>query len=177
MQKVNPDFLLKEEVQPIQNQQPQQQQLTPDQIVQDILAVNEGVSDIINKVVKYGKMGMLTLAILFAVAGNVNAETAKEVTKTGVEYLKINEKQAFYNMMIGAAIGKSKLATDLQDKSDYLNIRTYYWQEREGQTPIQLSSSAQAKLNELFNTLKSMDDSKRNELIQVGMQLKTVNPN
>jgi len=65
--------------------------LSPEEqdIVDDILSVNEGFEDIMNKIKSYAKKGLLTTAILFAVINQLKAQgqtdTANQVQKAAQE--------------------------------------------------------------------------------------------
>jgi len=78
MEAVNPDFKRPQENIPNSEQE----------IVNDILSLNEGIDNILNKIKEYGKRGLLTAAILLAVAVGSNAQEHEyfQIMKVGRDY-------------------------------------------------------------------------------------------
>ena len=128
-------------------------------IIDDILAVNEGVSDWWNKFVQYGKRGLLTAAIIIAVAFSAQAQqqsSPEGVVKAGVEMAQDNQiKQDVYNFMIGAILAGSENAVSdgnmgmVKSSSELI---LHYMKLRNGETPEQLSQEA----NDLGSTIIKM---------------------
>jgi hypothetical protein len=109
-------------------------------IVNDILSVNEDFNTIKNKIISYGQKGLLTLAILFAVANSVNAATAGDVIDSGIEYVKDAPKNDFYSACIGYLnMLNEKETTSPERKQAIIECRIYFENLRDHKQPKQLS--------------------------------------
>lgn len=149
MQRVDPSFNTQ---QPNDNEQ---------DIINDILSVSEGVSDWWNKFVQYGKKGLLTAAIIIAVAFSAQAQQQSSpdgVLKAGIEMSQDTQiKQDVYNFMIGAVLRanefnmKNKKMERFKAGTDLIK---YYLDLREGRTPQKLSNEADNFKTSIITTYK-----------------------
>lgn len=137
-------------------------------IINDILSINEGEDNILNKLINYGKKGLLTASIIIAVAGSSQAKQNKisdDIVKRGIEYIDDKkDKVDLYNLIIGATIAanetvldKFKSGGDLKTERFKLTseIIEYYLMKRNNQTPPELSDKSKKVLDIIFNMLNS----------------------
>lgn len=118
-------------------------------IINDILAVSEGVSDWWNKFKEYGRKGLLTAAIIIAVAFSAQAQqqsSPEGVVKAGVEMAQDNQtKQDVYNFMIGAVLAGSKDNVkngNMERFQSSSELLLHYMTLRNGDIPEPLSQEA-----------------------------------
>lgn len=149
------------------------------EIINDILSVNEGFSDILTKLKKYASKGVLTAAIVLAVALGSQAQqtTPTEVIKTGTELLQNNEKQLMYSFMVGISTeyaSKFMKNSDIDNSGALIEIAKYYENLRDGKTPLKLSDVSKDRIKSLMNHYKNLDENSIQKYIQQG---KTINHN
>lgn len=125
-------------------------------IVDDILSLNEDLNSIKTKLLAYGKQGLLTMAILFAVAKGVNANAMGDVISTGIEYVKDDQtKTDFYSACVGYTAklsGDEK--SDLTRKKALIECRIYFENLRDHQQPKPLSHEAAIVKNFVLQQLE-----------------------
>jgi hypothetical protein len=153
-------------------------------IIADILAVNEDANGWWNKFIQYGKKGLLTAAIIIAVAFSAQAQqqsSPEGVLKAGVEMSSDSQiKQDVYNFMIGAVhAGSENNVRDgkMENFKTSSELILHYMRLRNGETPELLSQNAKNMNNVIINMFK--DDKISNQLIKTfiaqGQALKTFN--
>lgn len=137
-------------------------------IINDILSINEGENNILNKLINYGKRGLLTASIIIAVAGSPEAKENKisdDVIKHGIEYVDDKEdKIELYNLIIGAALAGNETVIDAFQSGGDINderfdatseVITYFDLKKQGKTPPELSNEAKKVLNVIYDMLNS----------------------
>ena len=162
MEKLNPSF----------NTQNSEQS-----IIDDILSVDEGVGDMLAKLIDYGRKGLLTAAIVIAVALSAQAQQqnkSTEVIKAGTEVLKNDQQKVIYAFMVGIAqesVSLSMKKRDVEAASAFKEIARYYEAKRDGFTPQELTPAASTYLKVLFNSYSDLSTNQFNHFVQLGMNL------
>ena len=140
-------------------------------IINDILSVSEGISDWWNKFVQYGKKGLLTAAIIVAVAFSAQAQqqsSPEGVLKAGIEMSSDTQiKQDVYNFMIGAVLAGSKDDVKTGNQQGFKSsseLILHYMALRNGEAPQQLSQDAKDMGSVVLNMFK--DGKISNQLIK-----------
>lgn len=130
-------------------------------IIEDIL--NEGFSDIFNKLKGYARKGLLTAAIVVSVALSSQAQQQDkiEIIKTGSELLKNDEQQLLYSFMIGISSEyASKFMTngDIDNSGALIEISKYYEDLRDGKQSLKLSKIANDRAKSLLQKFVNLND-------------------
>ena len=149
MEYLNPDF-----------KQPTNE--SEQEIINDILSTNESVSDWWSKFINYGKKGLLTSAIIVAIAFSAQAQQQNktdDVLNTGIEMTNnVEVKQDIYNFIIGATLAGGKNYArngkfdDFKTSSELIQ---HYMTLRNGETPQSLSQEAQGMEKIIFDVYKN----------------------
>ena len=147
-------------------------------IIADILSVNEGMGDIVSKVVEYGKKGLLTAAIVLAVALSSQAQQqnkTNDIIGVSHKYIDNNEQQLVYSFMVGIS---SELASkfmksgqDIENSGVLIEISIYYEALRDGKQPQQLSKLAASNALTLMKHFQNADKETINKYIEIGRNL------
>jgi len=142
-------------------------------IVDDILSLNEDLNSILSKIANYGKKGMLTLAIILAVANSVQASQVKDVIKTGIEYTK--DGQDFYSACVGyvSKLGE-KETTDVARKAALKEARIYFENLRDGVAPGQLSNAGKFTVDFVIQQVGKSNPQNVQVLIDSGRHVQTI---
>jgi hypothetical protein len=148
-------------------------------IINDILSVNEGISDILGKLIKYGKRGLLTAAIVLAVAFSAQAQQqdkTDEIIKTGTELVDSTQQKLVYSFIVGLATRATSIAMkhgNIEEAGAYKEIAIYYENLRDGKTPSSLSMNARKYFRYLYSFGKTLldDENSKNYFINIGMNI------
>lgn len=136
------------------------------QIFNDILSTNEGVGDWWNKFVQYGKKGLLTTAIIFAIASSAQAQQQNktaDVIKAGIELTQNQNTETnkdLHNLVIGMALyaGENYMK---QGKMELQKLNSevikFHVDRKNGMTTNKLSPQAKAYEDTLFDTAMKMN--------------------
>jgi hypothetical protein len=134
-------------------------------VVDDILGELNNLQEIdLNKIKEklkyYGRKGMLTLSIILAVAGGLQASPniSQDVISTGIEMVDPSSKTDFYNGLIGYihTIKQKEFKTsgaDIELIGALKELQMYYQDLRDNKTPLSLSKSAQAAQTAIFSEI------------------------
>lgn len=162
MEKINPDF---------KNNNSEQA------IIDDILSMNEGLNDIVGKLINYGKNGLLTATIVLAVAFSAQAQQqhkTNEIIKQGVMSVDSTQQKQIYAFMIGCATESASLSMqkgDIDAAGSFKEISKYYQALRDGIKPLPLSEQASKYLIVLENMYKNLDINTINHFITDGISI------
>lgn len=145
------------------------------QITNDLL-INEGFSDILDKLKSYGKKGLLTTAILLSLLGSASAANKQdEIIKIALENFDRKDKIEFYNAIIGLSTryeSESMKNNNLDAASAFKEISVHYTQLRDNRSANELSKNAKEHLKVIFESIKKYNDSEKSELIAYGSSIK-----
>ena len=134
-------------------------------VVDDILGELNNLQEIdLNKIKEklkyYGRKGMLTLSIILAVAGGLQASPniSQDVISTGIEMVDPSSQTDFYNGLIGYihTIKQKEFKTsgaDIELIGALKELQMYYQDLRDNKTPLSLSKSAQAAQTAVFSEI------------------------
>jgi hypothetical protein len=143
-------------------------------IVADILSMNEDVNSILNKLVAYGKKGLLTMAIVFAVAQGLQAQQKADVINTGLEYTKDANRTEFYAACVGYVNGlNAKERTDLDRKKAIIEARVYFENLRDNKQAHQLSPEGKIVVDFVMKELMHKTAQEIKSLATAGSNLTT----
>jgi len=146
-------------------------------IIDDILSLNEGISDIMDKLINYGKKGLLTASIVLAVAFSSIAQQqskSNEIIRVGNELLQTNEKQMVYAFMVAIATESTTLSMEnnkINDAGAFKEIALHYENLRDGKTTQPLSENAMSYLKNMVNIYKNLDKDTVDYFIKLGMNI------
>ena len=138
---------------------------TEKEIINDILSLDEGVSDIISKMKEYARKGLLTATIILTVAsavaaGNIGDDiNANDVVKAGAEMVDDEyEKKiyAFYvaisrDMVDNIAVNDPEMAKDLQ------GVIRYYALLWTGNNPDPLTANQRKAARAMLEKAKDLN--------------------
>jgi hypothetical protein len=156
MEYLNPDF--KRQVNENLNDNEQN-------IVNDILSTNEGVGDWWNKFIQYGRKGLLTTAIIFAIATSAQAQQQNKTTdviKAGIELTQNQNTEInkdLHNFVIGVALNAGEnYIRDGKMELFKLNseVIKFHLDRRNGITSNRLSPQAKEYEDILWTTASKM---------------------
>ena len=134
------------------------------QIVNDILSLTEDLNSVTSKLIDYGKKGLLTMAIILAVAKGVDAASMPKVINTGIEYVKDDAgKTDFYSACVGLLVKLSDdEKTNLERKKDLIDCRIYFENLRDHIPPRELGTQkrimAQYVMEEVMKNFNKLQD-------------------
>ena len=156
MEYLNPDF--KRQVNENLNDNEQN-------IVNVILSTNEGVGDWWNKFIQYGRKGLLTTAIIFAIATSAQAQQQNKTTdviKAGIELTQNQNTEInkdLHNFVIGVALNAGEnYIRDGKMELFKLNseVIKFHLDRRNGITSNRLSPQAKEYEDILWTTASKM---------------------
>tara|TARA_R110000764_G_scaffold97017_1_gene181115 strand:+ start:1 stop:2739 length:2739 start_codon:yes stop_codon:yes gene_type:complete len=134
-------------------------------VVDDILGELNNLQEIdFNKIKEklkyYGRKGMLTLSIILAVAGGLQASPniSQDVISTGIEMVDPSSKTDFYNGLIGYIYTIKqkefkKSGADIELIGALKELQMHYQDLRDNKTPLSLSKPAQAAQTAVFSEI------------------------
>lgn len=147
-------------------------------IIADILSVNEGIGDIVSKVVEYGKKGLLTAAIVLAVALSSQAQQqnkTNDIIGISHKYIDNNEQKLVYSFMVGIstelASQSMKNGGEMENSGSLIEISIYYEALRDGKQPRQLSELAASNAKTIMKRFQNADQTTINKYIEIGKNL------
>jgi hypothetical protein len=141
--------------------------------------LNEGFKDIINKVINYGKKGILTAVMLLSLAASsqVQAEgKSEDVITIGVKHIYKVENQNLNAALAAISERYAQICLNNDDEENYDNfilLRNYYLNLRDAykntQVPNKALSCQKILLNSLDKFINGKDKSSIMTLIDEGM--------
>ncbi len=147
-------------------------------IIADILSVNEGMGDIVSKVVEYGKKGLLTAAIVLAVALSSQAQQqnkTNDIIGISHKYIDNNEQKLVYSFMVGIstelASQSMKNGGEMENSGSLIEISIYYEALRDGKQPRQLSELAASNAKTIMKHFQNADKETISKYIEIGKNL------
>jgi hypothetical protein len=157
-------------------------------IINDILSTNEGIGDWWNKFVQYGKKGLLTTAIIFAIASSAQAQQQNktaDVIKTGIELTQNQNTEVnkvLHNFVIGMAIiaGEDDMEKGRIDNAKLKSeVIKFHMERRNGNTSNTLSPQAKQYEDMLWDifekTYKNNLDYAFQQFVKTGESIKSYN--
>jgi hypothetical protein len=166
MERVNPDSV---------NHIPNEKE-----IIDDILSLDEGVSDMLSKMKEYARKGLLTATVILAVAsavaaGNVNGNIKyDDVVEKGVEMVDEQEQKETHAFFVGIAsdmASQSYKQGNIDAAGAFKEIAKYHESLRDNEKPQPLSKNAQKYAPVLKNTMKTLNNNMIEHFINKGMNL------
>lgn len=147
------------------------------EIINDILSVNEELGGILDKLKNYGKKGLLTLSIILALAGTVNATEATNVIETGVEYVDNVDKTDIYSALL--SLSKGLLSEEMKggadmDKVEGLKILSNYYLEKRDGHDVKLPENVKVFQLSVLKHMKSLDGKTIKQLTEDGKGIKSL---
>jgi len=134
MEKVNPDY--------------KPSNPTEKEIIDDILSLDEGVSDIISKMKNYARKGLLTATVIISVASAVAAGNAEsdnisvdDVINSGIEMVDNKEDKkmyGFYAALASEFSTQAKRNGNMEANKAFGDIAEYFVLLKEGKNPAPL---------------------------------------
>ena len=139
----------------------QEKAIVDDIVFNDNSLEEININQISDKLKKYGKKGLLTLAIILSVAGQAPAQNTQDIIDQGIEYVSQDEKTDLYNAIMSVAM-ESIQEEDYNSEEELQTLRDivgYYSYLRDGtKAPFNLSSEAQ-KLVDIYKENLAKDSS------------------
>lgn len=149
-------------------------------IINDILSTNESFDDWINKLIKYGKKGLLTASIILSVAFSAqsqNSNKTQDVIKQGTELVTDNIKNDVYSFMVGLSKENMSLSMqngDIDSAGAFKELSKYYQDLRDNIEPLKLSDLAKKSLKVLTSMKEKLDNETITHFIKVGKTIKNI---
>ncbi len=143
-------------------------------IIDDILSVNEGMGDMIEKLKDYGRKGLLTAAIILGIAFSSQAQQqgkTDEVIKTGTEIIDSTQQKLVYSALVGMATEATSLSmekSEIDAAGAFKEIAIHFENLRDGKTPLPLSQNGINYLKILKNMHKQLNKQDIAHFIQLG---------
>ena len=139
----------------------QEKAIVDDIVFNDNSLEEININQISDKLKKYGKKGLLTLAIVLSVARQAPAQNTQDVIDQGMEYVSQDEKTDLYNAIMSVAMESIK-EEDYNSEKELQTLRDivgYYSYLRDGtKAPFNLSPEAQ-KLVDIYKENLAKDSS------------------
>ena len=148
------------------------------QIFSDIISVNESNNNWWNKFIQYGKRGLLTSAIIFALAFSPQAmaqNKSGDVIKAGIEMTDRNQEKDLLNFLIGFTTDEINRAKQTNNLDSYYyqgieSVRNYAINRKQSKESF-LDTLGQSSLKELFNIHRELNKDEIMKYVEMGQQL------
>ena len=145
------------------------------QILNDIVSVNESGGDWWSKFVEYGRKGMLTAAVVLALAFSTQAQSGGktgDVIKTGIEMTQGNHETDLLNFLIGFSTqsisgGMENRNFDNNYYSGLKSVREYAITRRDGGS-AELDDLGKAALRAIYKYTNNIDANGIQDFIDFG---------
>jgi hypothetical protein len=121
------------------------------EIIDDILSLDEGVSDILSKMKEYARKGLLTATVILSVASAVaagdaggNNISADDVINSGIEMVDNEEDKkmyGFYAALASEFSSQAKRTGNMEANKAFGDIAEYFVQLKEGKNPAPLEKN------------------------------------
>jgi len=163
MERVNPDYKPSDP--------------TEKEIIDDILSLDEGVSNIFSKMKEYARKGLLTATIILSVAsavaaGNIgDGVNSNDVIEKGIEMVDDTHEKRVYAFFVGIADQYLKrAAVDAENQTDALkDIINYYALLWDGANPEQLTGKAKIINKSIIKNAKKFGPEKLDYYTNLGL--------